>query len=338
MTKTVLVTGGNGYIGSHVIVELSRNGYQAVIYDSFETSKPYVSEVLQKNLCHKDFRPVVVEGNILDGDRLARTLREYSVESVIHLAGYKSVAESVMDPIKYAHGNIAGLISVLRSMQSVGIKNFVFSSSCTVYGNSGNQPIRESDELTPINPYGHSKLVCEQILFNISRNFKDWKIISLRYFNPIGAHPSGLIFDDPVGLSTNILPRIIESTQGDGKFFDIYGGDYNTKDGTAIRDYIHVVDLANAHMLALAKLSRQQLLSVNVGLGAGMTVLDLVRDFEISTGVNVPVRIVPRRTGDAEVVYCDTTLFRQLFPEWKTNFSVRDACVHAYSAFKRTKS
>ena len=346
----ILVTGGNGYIGSHTVVELSQSGFSSVIYDDFSTSKRTVAQTLSRRLCHPKYLPELVEGSVLDENLLVSTLNDLHIDSVIHFAGFKSVGESILDPIKYASVNIGGLATLLRSMSRTSTRNLVFSSSCTVYGNPQRSPLRETDPCKPINPYGHSKMVCEQILQHVSCAEKDFRIAVLRYFNPIGAHPSGLIFDDPLSSSPNIIPRLIEVGSGRSKCLEVFGSDYQTKDGSPVRDYIHVSDVARAHVFALEKLmqcrdtafstprqepegtSGENLFTVNIGLGRGLTVLELVAMFGAVNNVDIPVRIRSRRQGDADSVYCDTTRCQEVLPAWKPIYSIADACRHAFLA------
>ena len=302
---SILVTGGAGYIGSHTCVELLNAGKDIVLIDNFSNSKTDVLDSIKK-ITKKDFKFYGV--NYLDRESLERVFSENKISAVINFAGYKAVGESVFKPLEYYHNNVSGAITLLDVMRKYGCKKFVFSSSATVYGTPKVVPITEESEIGhTTNPYGTTKLFIEQILQDLYKSDNTWDICILRYFNPIGAHESGLIGEDPQGLPNNLFPFIAKVAAGILKELKVFGNDYPTKDGTGVRDYIHVVDLAKGHLCALDKLDKEEkgLFIYNLGTGTGYSVLDIVNAFKKVNGVDVPYKIVGRREGDIATCFAD---------------------------------
>lgn len=299
----ILITGGAGYIGSHTAVELLKNGEELVIVDNFSNSSPEVLEKIKK-ITGKDFK--FYELDLLDEEKLDSVFKENKIEAVIHFAGLKAVGESVEKPIEYYHNNITGTLILLKTMKKYNCKKIVFSSSATVYGNPQKLPIAEDSPLSTTNPYGSTKLMIEQILQDVAVADKDFCIAILRYFNPIGAHESGLIGEVPNGIPNNIMPYIMKVAKGEYKELTIFGDDYPTKDGTGVRDYIHVVDLSKGHLKALDKIRKEAGVKIyNLGTGNGYSVLELVKNFEKVNNVKVNYKIGPRRPGDIPACYAN---------------------------------
>ena len=299
----ILITGGAGYIGSHTAVELLKNGEELVIVDNFSNSSPEVLEKIKK-ITGKDFK--FYELDLLDEEKLDSVFKENKIEAVIHFAGLKAVGESVEKPIEYYHNNITGTLILLKTMKKYNCKKIVFSSSATVYGNPQKLPIAEDSPLSTTNPYGSTKLMIEQILQDVAVADKDFCIAIIRYFNPIGAHESGLIGEVPNGIPNNIMPYIMKVAKGEYKELTIFGDDYPTKDGTGVRDYIHVVDLSKGHLKALDKIRKEAGVKIyNLGTGNGYSVLELVKNFEKVNNVKVNYKIGPRRPGDIPACYAD---------------------------------
>ncbi|NCA66715.1 MAG: UDP-glucose 4-epimerase GalE [Clostridia bacterium] len=305
--KKVLVTGGAGYIGSHTVVELIQAGYEAVIVDNLSNSK---ADVIDKIETITGARPQFYQVDILDKEGLSKVFAENDIGSVIHFAGLKAVGESVSLPLKYYHNNIEGTVVLLYVMQEYGVKNIVFSSSATVYGNPMTVPIREDFPIGGCtNPYGKTKYFIEEILKDIYVADKSYNIALLRYFNPIGAHLSGLIGENPNGIPNNLMPYITQVAIGKLDYLRIFGDDYDTHDGTGVRDYIHVVDLAKGHLCALQKLdTKPGVVVYNLGTGNGYSVLDMVKAFSKVLGRELPYKIVGRRAGDIASCYADPSL------------------------------
>ena len=303
---SILVTGGSGYIGSHTVVELLNEGREVVIVDNFSNSKPEVLDKI-KEITKKDFK--FYEVDLLDKENLDKVFSENpEIDSVIHFAGLKAVGESVAKPIEYYHNNITGTLILLDVMKKYGCKKIVFSSSATVYGNPKTVPIKEDFPLSTTNPYGSTKLMIEQILNDVYVSDNTWSIILLRYFNPIGAHESGIIGENPNGIPNNLMPYINQVACGKLEFLRVFGNDYDTVDGTGVRDYIHVVDLAIGHLKALDKARGfEGVEAYNLGTGTGYSVLQIVKAFEDATGVEVKFEIVERRPGDIAVCYADAS-------------------------------
>ncbi|OQP03962.1 UDP-glucose 4-epimerase GalE [Geobacillus sp. 46C-IIa] len=324
---TILVTGGAGYIGSHTCVELLNAGYDIIVVDSFVNSKP---EALKRvsEITGKEFP--VYHIDLLQKDELETVFSKHSIEAVIHFAGLKAVGESVAIPLRYYHNNITGTLMLCEVMQAYGVKKMVFSSSAAVYGTPKRVPISEDFPLQATNPYGRTKLMIEEILRDLYIADNEWSIALLRYFNPIGAHPSGRIGEDPNGVPNNLMPYITQVAVGKLKELRVFGNDYPTVDGTGVRDYIHVVDLALGHVKALEKvLETTGVEAYNLGTGRGYSVLELVSAFERVTGVKIPYTIVDRRPGDVAVCYADPTKAKEELG-WVATRGIEDMCRDAW--------
>ncbi|MDP3517047.1 MAG: UDP-glucose 4-epimerase GalE [Pseudohongiella sp.] len=302
--KVVLITGGAGYIGSHTTLVLLRAGYKVLVLDNLSNSS-YLS--LKRVSKMTGTAPSFVHGDVRDRRLLDNLFRLNKVDSVIHFAGLKAVGESVNDPLSYYSNNTAGTVTLCQAMAAAGVCSLIFSSSATVYGNGATVPINEEQMADyPTNPYGRSKRMIEQILFDLARSNDKWSIGVLRYFNPVGAHESGLIGEDPLGVPNNLLPYLAQVALGKMPELPIFGDDYETHDGTGVRDYIHVMDLAEGHLSALTALETRSGVNIwNLGTGKGYSVLEVVQAFEAANGCNVPYRIVGRRPGDIAVCYAD---------------------------------
>ncbi|PGM59113.1 UDP-glucose 4-epimerase GalE [Bacillus sp. AFS053548] len=301
----ILVTGGAGYIGSHTCVELLQSGNEIIVLDNFSNSKP---EALKRvsEITGESFKTYNID--LLNRDELENIFSQNKISAVIHFAGLKAVGESVQTPIEYYYNNITGTINLCEMMRKYEVKKLVFSSSATVYGSTNESPISESSILGASNPYGRTKLMIEEFLRDLYESDHTWKIALLRYFNPIGAHHSGLIGEDPNGIPNNLMPFISQVAVGKLEQLNIFGNDYPTKDGTGVRDYIHVVDLAIGHIKALKKLERNTgIEAYNIGTGTGYSVLEMIEAFEIASGKKIPYRIKERRPGDAAVCYANPT-------------------------------
>ncbi|CRH92286.1 UDP-glucose 4-epimerase [Chlamydia trachomatis] len=306
----ILVTGGAGYIGSHTTVELLAAGHEVIILDDFSNSSPKVLDRL-KTITGKNI--AFYEGSILDKPFLNKIFKENNIEAVIHFAAFKAVGESVKEPLKYYHNNIAGTISLLEVMAENKVKNIVFSSSATVYGMNNISPLTEDMPTSATNPYGYTKVMMEQILNDVAFADKEWSVTNLRYFNPIGAHESGLIGEAPNGVPNNIMPYITQVAVGKLQELSIFGDDYDTTDGTGVRDYIHVIDLAKGHVLALKdNLATTGSHVYNLGAGQGYSVLDLVKTFEKENNVTIPYTIKPRRAGDIATCYANSNRAKEV--------------------------
>ena len=306
----ILVTGGAGYIGSHTTIELLAAGYEVIILDDFSNSSPKVLDRL-KTITGKNI--AFYEGSILDKPFLNKIFKENNIEAVIHFAAFKAVGESVKEPLKYYHNNIAGTISLLEVMAENKVKNIVFSSSATVYGMNNISPLTEDMSTSATNPYGYTKVMMEQILNDVAFADKEWSVTNLRYFNPIGAHESGLIGEAPNGVPNNIMPYITHLAVGKLQELSIFGDDYDTPDGTGVRDYIHVIDLAKGHVLALKdNLATTGSHVYNLGAGQGYSVLDLVKTFEKENNVTIPYTIKPRRAGDIATCYANSNKAKEV--------------------------
>ena len=318
MNETILVTGGCGYIGSHTCVELLNAGHEVVVFDNLSNSR---LEALQR-VERITGKPVAfVTADLNDRDALREVFENHSIGAVVHFAGLKAVGESVAKPLLYYHNNVSGSIVLFETMAEFAVKRIVFSSSATVYGDPHSVPIRESFPLRAANPYGRTKLVIEDILRDIAASDPSWRIAMLRYFNPVGAHESGLIGEDPNGIPNNLMPYISQVAVGLRKELSVFGNDYPTHDGTGVRDYIHVVDVAAGHLAALETLDKHGgTLTVNLGTGHGYSVLDMVRAFEKASGHRIPYRIAGRRPGDIASCYADPALAYELMG-WR---AVRD--------------
>lgn len=319
----VLVTGGAGYIGSHTVVELLEEGKEVVIVDNFSNSCPVVLDRI-KEITNKDFK--FYEVDVTDKEALEVVFRENKIDSVIHFAAYKAVGESVQKPLEYYTNNITNTLTVLNLMKQYNVKNFVFSSSATVYGDPHACPIKEDFPLSTTNPYGATKLMIEDMLRDISKADSNFNIAILRYFNPVGAHKSGLIGEDPNDIPNNLMPYISQVAVGRLEELSIFGDDYNTADGTGVRDYIHVVDLANGHLKALNKLNSDcGLVTYNLGTGNGYSVLDMVNAFSEASGKKVSYKIVDRRPGDVAMCYADPTKANNELG-WNAKYGIKEMC------------
>jgi len=319
----ILVTGGAGYIGSHTVVELLNQGHAVTVVDNLCNSKEEALRRVQEITgCKVDFHKV----DLLDREALETVFAGARTDAVIHFAGLKAVGESVAKPLEYYHNNITGTLILLEAMRKQGIKTLVFSSSATVYGVPKSVPLREDAPMGATNPYGQTKLMIEQILRDLAVAEPEWGIALLRYFNPVGAHVSGRIGEDPNGIPNNLMPFVAQVAVGKLPKLRIYGGDYPTRDGTGVRDYIHVVDLALGHLAALEYLAKQpSLLAVNLGTGRGYSVLEMVHAFEKASGRKVPYEQVARRPGDVAECYADPALARQLLG-WQARRAVDEMC------------
>ena len=322
--KKLLVTGGAGYIGSHTVVELLNAGYEVVVYDNLSNSSPIsLDRVFQ--ITGK--RALLIEGDIRDEQKLDSVFSQHDFDGVIHFAGLKAVGESVEQPLRYYNNNVFGSLQLFESMIKHDVKTIVFSSSATVYGDPVELPLHEKMPTgIPTNPYGMSKLMIENILSGLYVSDDSWRIARLRYFNPVGAHPSGLIGEDPTGIPNNLMPFITQTALGKRKVLSVFGGDYPTTDGSGVRDYIHVVDLAKGHLAALDKcFTSKKMHTVNLGTGQGYSVLQMIQAFERVNNVSVPYEIVERRAGDVASCYAATQHAKE-YLGWETEFSLDEMC------------
>ena len=326
----ILVTGGSGYIGSHTVLELLQVGHEVTVVDnlsnSCEESLHRVKNITGKNSL--SFHEV----NILDRNRLEQVFSTGNFDAVIHFAGLKAVGESVSQPLTYYQNNVVGTVTLCQVMEKYKVRNLVFSSSATVYGEPETVPIREDFPTGgTTNPYGSSKLMIEDILADLSKSDPRWNIARLRYFNPVGAHESGLIGEDPSDIPNNLMPYITQVAVGKLKELSVFGDDYPTQDGTGVRDYIHVVDLSLGHLKALDKLmTNPGLVTYNLGTGTGYSVLDMVKAFETANGIKIPICMAPRREGDIATCYADPALARKEL-DWKATKSLEDMVRHAWN-------
>lgn len=328
MSYEVLVTGGAGYIGSHTVIELINAGFKPIIVDDLSNAR---IEVLARIEQITGTYPVFYQTNIRDKDKLTQIFKQHNISAVIHFAAFKAVGESVMNPLKYYQNNVAGSLDLVEIMFANNVKTLVFSSSATVYGEPDIVPITEDFPFRPASPYGRSKCIVEDFLADFSNANPDFQIARLRYFNPVGAHQSGLIGEDPNGIPNNLMPYITQVAVGKREFLNIFGNDYPTKDGTGVRDYIHVVDLARGHLLALKYFMQenitdlQNLLTVNLGTGIGYSVLDVVKAFETASNKNIKYNFVARRDGDVPCYYADPSLAEKIL-NFKTHYTLDDMC------------
>jgi UDP-glucose 4-epimerase len=326
----IFVTGGAGYIGSHTCVELLVAGYEVTVFDNFSNSHPE-SLARVERITGKKLR--LVQGDIRDRAALVAALHESEASAVIHFAGLKAVGESVTQPLAYYDNNVVGTLRLLEVMRECGVKTLVFSSSATVYGDPIRLPLTEDHPLSATNPYGQTKLMIEEMLRDLHRSDTSWKLGILRYFNPAGAHASGLIGEDPQGIPNNLLPVVAQVAVGRRTCLNVWGSDYPTSDGTGVRDYIHVVDLALGHLKALKLLEGLQkmaeCLTVNLGTGTGYSVLDIVRAFEQASGQSVPYRIAPRRSGDVASCYADPQRAFELLG-WRAERGIDAMCADTW--------
>ena len=329
----VLVTGGAGFIGSHTVVQLLEGGYQVVIVDDLSNSsavavdrvKTIVGDEAAKNL-------TFYEANVLDRDAMNKIFDTHQIDRVIHFAGFKAVGESVSKPVEYYHNNIENTLVLIDVMRNHGCKSIIFSSSSTVYGDPDNPPVTEEDPKKPAtNPYGWTKWMIEQILMDVHTADPEWDVVLLRYFNPIGAHPSGLIGEDPKGIPNNLVPYVAQVAVGKLEAVQVFGNDYPTPDGTGVRDYIHVVDLARGHVCAIRKLQTNcGLFICNLGTGHGYSVLDVIHAFEKACGKKIPYVIDPRRPGDIAECYADPTKAKNELG-WVAEYGIEEMCADSWN-------
>ena len=332
----ILLPGGAGYIGSHTAIELLKKGKEIVIVDNFSNSNPKVLDAIRK-ITGKDFK--FYEIDYMDREKIEKVFEENEIDAVINFAGYKAVGESVKKPIEYYTNNVSGALILLDTMRKYGCKKFIFSSSATVYGEPERIPLTEDCKTGgTTNPYGTTKLFIEQILKDLYTSDNTWDICILRYFNPVGAHESGLIGEEPKGIPNNLMPYIVRVAAGKLEQLSVFGNDYNTHDGTGVRDYIHVVDLAKGHIKALEKLEKENkgLYIYNLGTGTGYSVLDMVKSFENATGQKVNYKIVDRRPGDIAECYADPKKAKEEL-EWEAEKNLEDMCVDSWNYIKNNK-
>lgn len=318
----ILVTGGAGYIGSHTCLELLAAGYEVVVYDNFSNSNP---ESLDRVARIGGRQPTVVQGDVRDKALLEQTLRQHQCTSVIHFAGLKAVGESVEKPLEYYDHNVIGTHRLLQAMLATGVRSLVFSSSATVYGDPQRLPLTEDHPLSATNPYGRTKLMIEDMLRDLFQSAPDWRIAILRYFNPVGAHESGLIGEDPRGIPNNLMPFVAQVAVGRREKLNVWGNDYPTPDGTGVRDYIHVVDLAAGHLRALERLLEPGCMAVNIGTGRGYSVLEVIKAFEEASGRTIPVNMAARRAGDIASCYADPG-FAEKSLGWRATRDIQTMC------------
>ena len=330
----ILVTGGTGYIGSHTVVELINNGYDVVVVDNFSNSKPIVLDKL-KEITGKDIK--FYELDLCDKEKIRVVFEENKIDAVIHFAGFKAVGESVSKPLMYYRNNIDSTLTLLEVMNEYGVKKIVFSSSATVYGDPEKLPIKESSRLCTTNPYGSTKLYIEGILKDLYVSDNEWSIAVLRYFNPVGAHKSGLIGEDPNGIPNNLMPYIVKVANGELANLNIFGDDYDTPDGTGVRDYIHITDLANGHIKAIDYVLKNEGIDYyNLGTGHGYSVMEMVNTFIDVNKVDVPYKIVQRRDGDIAMCYADTEYAYEKLG-FKAEYGLSEMVESAYNYVKNQK-
>ena len=319
--KKILVTGGAGYIGSHTVVELAAAGYEAIIVDDLSNGSVQVLDRL-KSITGREIS--FYQGSVADKGFMNRVFEENHIDAVIHFAAYKAVGESVQEPLKYYENNVGGTIALLEVMKENKVDHIIFSSSATVYGMNNISPLTEDLPTSATNPYGYTKLMMEQILTDLARAHSDWSVTNLRYFNPIGAHESGMIGEAPNGIPNNLMPYITQVAVGKLQELSVFGNDYDTHDGTGVRDYIHVVDLAKGHVLALKhNLENKGVAVFNLGTGIGYSVLDMVKAFENVNGVKIPYVIKNRRPGDVATCYADASKANDILG-WKAEKTLQD--------------
>ena len=340
MGRQVLVTGGTGYIGSHTVVELQAVGFEVIIIDDLSNSTADVVDNIEKI---SGIRPVFEEFNLLDLDRLETFFEKYNgIEAIIHFAAFKAVGESVEKPLYYYRNNLVSLMNILDCMSKYHISNLVFSSSCTVYGQPDQLPVTEyTPKKDAESPYGNTKAISEEILRDVVKVATDLNIIALRYFNPIGAHPTALIGELPRGVPNNLVPFITQTAAGIRQQLSVFGNDYNTPDGSCVRDYINVVDLAKAHVIAINRLinktNADRYEFFNIGTGTGASVLEVVNTFEEATGVKLNYKIVARRAGDVEKIYADISIANSVLG-WKAQTSLHDTLISAWNWEKNIRN
>lgn len=336
MMKKILVTGGLGYIGSHTCVELIKSGYEVIIVDDLSNSKEDVLDRLEKIT---NVRPKFYKYDLKDRSKIENIFKENEIYAVIHFAGFKAVGESVQKPIKYYSNNLISTINLLEVMKENNVKKIVFSSSATIYGDVGiPKYVEEMGRGKTSNPYGNTKSMIEQILEDLYTSDNTWSISMLRYFNPIGAHESGLIGENPNGIPNNLMPYIMKVAAGELNVLNVYGNDYPTEDGTGVRDYIHVVDLAEGHIKALEKLDKERngLYVYNLGAGKGVSVLEIINTFEKVNNIKINYKIAPRRAGDLAIFFADPTKAKNELG-WETKRNIEDMCRDSWNFMKNNK-
>jgi len=325
--KQILVTGGTGFIGSHTVLELLKEGYEVVVMDNLSNSN---RESLRRVEELTGQRAAFHQTDLLDRESLERLFSNYDFDAVVHFAGLKAVGESVEKPLLYYQNNVTGTLNLCEAMEKAGLRNIVFSSSATVYGDPQQSPIPENSPLKAVNPYGATKLTIEYILKDLHQADSRWNIALLRYFNPVGAHESGKIGEDPTGIPNNLMPFITQVAVGKRGHLNVFGNDYPTHDGTGVRDYIHVVDLATGHVKALEKLTENPGVFIcNLGTGHGSSVLDMIKAFEKATGISIPYKIAPRRPGDAAICFADPSRAENELG-WNAERNLEDMCRDAW--------
>lgn len=330
----ILVTGGLGYIGSHTSVELLDEGYEIIVIDNLSNSKIEVVDKI-KTITNKDFK--FYKGDLRDKELVKKIFSENEIDAVIHFAGLKAVGESVEKPLMYYQNNIDSTLTLCEVMNEFNVKKLVFSSSATVYGKQDILPIKETASLSTTNPYGSTKLFIEYILDDIYKSDNDWSIVKLRYFNPVGAHKSGIIGEDPNGIPNNLMPYVSKVAVGELPHLNVFGNDYDTKDGTGVRDYIHVVDLAKGHLKALNYINENKgSIPINLGTGTGYSVLEIVDAYKNGNSVEVPYKIAPRRDGDIAECFADPTRALELL-NWKAEMNLDDMVKSAYNYVIKNK-
>ena len=325
----ILLTGGFGYIGSHTATILSEKNLDFVIFDNFSNCKKSVIKRLEK-ITKKKIK--YETGDIRDENKLVKLINKYKVKSVIHFAGLKSVEKSILNPIEYYENNVGGTISLLSAMKFTGVKKLLFSSTAAIYGEPKYHPIDENHPLSTLNPYGNTKLIIENILEDVFKLENGWSILCLRYFNPVGSHPTYMIGDDPrIQKTTNLMPSIIKVVKGIEKYFEVFGNDYDTRDGSGIRDYIHIMDLASAHVCAVDFLSRRNTFEVfNIGTGYGISVFEFLKTFEEICGLKIPFKVSSRRLGDSSCCYADPTKAKKIL-NWEAKRDLNEMCLSAWN-------
>jgi len=323
----ILVTGGAGYIGSHTCLLLLEAGYNVIVFDNFSNSSSESIKRVEK-ITNKSI--TLIEGDIRDRDSLREVFKNYKIDSVIHFAGLKAVGESVEQPLRYYENNVCGTVALCEIMSEYGCKSIVFSSSATVYGDPKSVPIKEDFPLSATNPYGRSKLFIEEILRDLYVSDKEWKIVILRYFNPVGAYESGDIGEDPNGIPNNLMPFISQVAVGKRDYLRVFGGDYPTHDGTGVRDYIHVMDLALGHVRAIDKIdSFDKVMTINLGTGNGYSVLDVVKAYKRASNRDIPYKIVDRREGDIATNYADPSYAKEVL-DWEAKRGLDEMCIDSW--------
>lgn len=332
MKKNILLTGGTGYVGSHTHLELLKAGFNTILFDNLSNSKIASLNALKKIT---GIDPQFIKGDIRSLNDVENVFKNNAIDAVIHFAGYKSVRESVVNPMKYYTNNIIGSLNLLSVMRKYEVMDMIFSSSCTVYGLETDKPISEDVLCSPRHAYGKSKFYIENMLEDISLSSKDWRSISLRYFNPCGADKSGLIGEDPIGVPTNLMPYITQVAAKKLEILSIFGKSYNTKDGTAIRDYIHVSDIAVGHVLALKHLGLMEgNVAINLGSGKGYSVLDIVNTFQKATNTEIPFKFIDKAAGDASIAYASVNKAKRIL-QWEATKSLEDMCKDAWNFQER---